>query len=92
MPKMYMKKMVSMIFHENKLEKPIPYKDSLVRALSPATNRRLKAAHSSMFKFDRFVDVLTKEETEEITREKKEKDAVCIITLIVAIFNAIFCL
>ena len=31
-----------------------------------------------LYRFDRFVDVLTKEETEEITREKKEKDAVCI--------------
>ena len=50
MPKMYMRKMVSMIFPEMPDEKALPYKEPLVRALSPGTNKRLRAAHSSIFK------------------------------------------
>ncbi|XP_033626173.1 WD repeat-containing protein 97-like isoform X4 [Asterias rubens] len=75
MPRLYLRKMVSMVFPEVPIETPIPIDVDKVRALSPMSNKRLKAAHSSNYKFDHFVDVLTEEETEELTREKKLKEA-----------------
>ncbi|XP_022106675.1 WD repeat-containing protein 97-like isoform X2 [Acanthaster planci] len=75
MPRMYLRKMVSMVFPEIPSETPIPLDTDKVRAMSPLSNKRLRAAHSSVFKFDHFVDVLTEEETEEITKEKKLKEA-----------------
>ncbi|XP_038077425.1 WD repeat-containing protein 97-like isoform X3 [Patiria miniata] len=75
MPRMYLRKMVSMVFPDVPTETPIPLDEDKVRAMSPLSNKRLKAAHSSVFKFEHFKDVLTEEETEELTREKKLKEA-----------------
>ncbi|XP_071824021.1 uncharacterized protein [Apostichopus japonicus] len=74
LPRPFLRKMVSMIFHPPSSEDVIPYDEDLSRALSPLGKKRLKTAHSSIFKFDNFVDVLTKEETEELSREKKVKE------------------
>ncbi|PIK43042.1 hypothetical protein BSL78_20096 [Apostichopus japonicus] len=74
LPRPFLRKMVSMIFHPPSSEDVIPYDEDLSRALSPLGKKRLKTAHSSIFRFDNFVDVLTKEETEELSREKKVKE------------------
>lgn len=74
MPKVYLRKMVSMVFPEVPTETPLEYELEGIRALTPLSHKRLKAAHSSLFKFERFVDTLTEEESEQITREKEEKE------------------
>ncbi|XP_041453812.1 WD repeat-containing protein 97-like isoform X10 [Lytechinus variegatus] len=74
MPKAYLRKMVSMVFPDVPTEQPLEYELEGIRALTPLSHKRLKAAHSSLFRFDRFVDTLTEEETEQITKEKEEKE------------------
>eukprot|EP00057_Strongylocentrotus_purpuratus_P009425 XP_011663899.1 PREDICTED: uncharacterized protein LOC581299 isoform X4 [Strongylocentrotus purpuratus] len=74
MPKTYLRKMVSMVFPEVPSEPSLEYELDGIRALTPLSHKRLKAAHSSLFRFERFVDTLTEEETDRITREKEEKE------------------
>ena len=50
MPKVYLRKMVSMVFPEVPTETPLEYEEEGIRALTPLSNKRLKAAHSSLFK------------------------------------------
>nr|XP_006814610.1 PREDICTED: uncharacterized protein LOC100377114 [Saccoglossus kowalevskii] len=74
MPRSYMLKMVSMRFPEVESEDPLPYDGDLLHDMNREDVKRLKNAHSSLYKFDHFVDVLTDEENEELTREKKVKE------------------
>ncbi|XP_071494014.1 uncharacterized protein [Diadema antillarum] len=74
MPRVYLRKMVSMVFPEVPTETPLAYEEEGLRALSPLSHKRLRAAHSSLFKFERFLDTLTEEESEQITREREEKE------------------
>ena len=73
MPKRYRFKMVSMIFPPQKEEKSLPFDENLLNQMRRDDVKRLKAARSS-FKFTHFVDVLTEEENEEVTREKKARE------------------
>ncbi|XP_071172379.1 WD repeat-containing protein 97-like isoform X3 [Mytilus edulis] len=74
LPKGYRLKMVSMKFAQPKKEQPLPFDALKLKTLSKRDFTRIKKSHSS-FKYDHFEDKLTPEEEEEVTREKKIKQA-----------------
>ncbi|XP_033117217.1 WD repeat-containing protein 97-like isoform X2 [Anneissia japonica] len=74
LPRNYLFKMVSMAFPAIPTEPVIPYDEAVVQTLNPTDKKRLKSAHSSLFRFESFVDKLTEEESEEIVKEKEEKE------------------
>ncbi|XP_078609393.1 uncharacterized protein LOC144880786 isoform X1 [Branchiostoma floridae x Branchiostoma japonicum] len=76
MPKTYIFRMVSMQFPEPFLEEPISFNNEHLNQLAPRDVKRLKNAHSSLFRFDHFMDILSVEEEEELHREEREKEQI----------------
>ncbi|XP_071957525.1 WD repeat-containing protein 97-like isoform X2 [Antedon mediterranea] len=73
LPRNYLFKMVSMRFPTMATEPVIPYDEDILETLNPMDKKRLKSAHSSLFRFESFVDILTEEESEGIVKEREEK-------------------
>ncbi|XP_066288526.1 WD repeat-containing protein 97-like isoform X2 [Branchiostoma lanceolatum] len=76
MPKTYIFRMVSMQFPEPFQEEPISFNNEHLNQLNQRDIKRLKNAHSSLFRFDHFMDILSVEEEEELHREEREKEQV----------------
>ncbi|KAL3860750.1 hypothetical protein ACJMK2_010825 [Sinanodonta woodiana] len=73
LPKIYIFKMLSMKFVDQKPEEPIPENQAALEKLSKRDLSRLKNSQAS-FKFSNFVDILSPEEEEEINHEKQIKE------------------
>nr|KAG5693101.1 hypothetical protein BaRGS_014051 [Batillaria attramentaria] len=73
LPKPYLRKMVSMRFATPTTEAALPYDDNTLNMMEKNDVKRLKGSHGS-FKVDHFTDELSKEEEEEVMREKNIRD------------------
>jgi len=77
MPHSYIFRMVAMEFQRPVSEHPLPIDPEVKVKLSPDELQRLTRAKSSVFKFERFADLLSPEEMDEKAEEEERRNQVC---------------
>lgn len=76
MPRSYIYRMVAMEFQRPVSENPIPIDPEVKTALTSNDLHRLTQAKSSVFKFERFADLLSPEEMDEKAQEEERRSKV----------------
>lgn len=76
MPRSYIYRMVAMEFHRPVSENALPIAPEVKAKLSPDDLQRLTRAKSSVFKFERFADLLSPEEMDEKAQEEERRNEV----------------